>query len=481
MKRFRKDRKPEEVKNPLLQAYFSSLLSLVLCMTMFLGTSYAWFTSEVTNTGNEIYIGTLDVGMYKDTGADTWTDLASNSTSNQSTKLFDQEIRWEPGYTALETIKIVNEGTLNFKYIVSFIENTSEETPSEGESAQSETEQVDVAQYFDVWVYEHTSDKEYEKPESYQDINENNGWLPIGTLKEVLAGKSVLEGDKLEKSSTAGEYPSHTYTIALHMRDDADAAVMGQQITLNVKLVAYQLMYENGDMSNTTEEIVGVTNLETLTQALTESKKVLLTADIVVDDVEDRVTMAGGVLDGNHNTITYEGDREGENSVGVLTCNGGTLRNVTIAGGENGRALYVTTLNSDLFVSNCTLSGAYAFNLNSADETDHIITFTKTTFESWTSYANAAEHVYFTGCTFKDTLKPYGDTTLTDCTFASQKLDVSALEDGESITFVNCTYGETESVDLVVKNTGGTITRECEETVITEIDSNGYLIFGIEN
>ena len=51
--------KPPKVKNLLLQTYFTSLACMILCVSMFFGTSYAWFSSEVTNTTNEIYAGTL--------------------------------------------------------------------------------------------------------------------------------------------------------------------------------------------------------------------------------------------------------------------------------------------------------------------------------------------------------------------------------------------------------------------------------------
>ena len=87
--------KQHPVKNVLLQTCFTSLLSLVLCVTMFLGTTYAWFTSEISNNANEIYIGTLDVGLFKHDGLDgegkiKWADLASNDTN--TTKLFDVSI-----------------------------------------------------------------------------------------------------------------------------------------------------------------------------------------------------------------------------------------------------------------------------------------------------------------------------------------------------------------------------------------------------
>ena len=51
------DKQPK-VKSMLLQTYFTSLLCLILCVTMFFGTSYAWFTSEVNNSANETYVGT---------------------------------------------------------------------------------------------------------------------------------------------------------------------------------------------------------------------------------------------------------------------------------------------------------------------------------------------------------------------------------------------------------------------------------------
>ena len=55
--------KQKKAKNMLLQTYFAGLICFALCVTMFFGTTYAWFTSEVMNEGNEIYIGTLDAKL----------------------------------------------------------------------------------------------------------------------------------------------------------------------------------------------------------------------------------------------------------------------------------------------------------------------------------------------------------------------------------------------------------------------------------
>ena len=41
----------------------ASFLSLALCVSMLVGSTYAWFTDTVTSSGNIIKSGTLDVGM----------------------------------------------------------------------------------------------------------------------------------------------------------------------------------------------------------------------------------------------------------------------------------------------------------------------------------------------------------------------------------------------------------------------------------
>ena len=42
------------------RALITSLISLVLCCVLLLGTTFAWFTDSVTNTGNRIEAGKLD-------------------------------------------------------------------------------------------------------------------------------------------------------------------------------------------------------------------------------------------------------------------------------------------------------------------------------------------------------------------------------------------------------------------------------------
>ena len=473
--------KQPKVKSALLQTYLTSLLCMVLCVTMFFGTSYAWFTSEVNNTANEIYIGTLDVELEKQVGG-AWKSLSELTDGANTTKLFDNNIRWEPGYTALETIKVVNEGDLAFKYVLSFTDGSLAE--------ESKLSIENVAKYFDVWVYDHRDNENVvPAPASYANITaKNSGWENTGSLEELLAGKTVLDGNMvtvrkegqeatdINKGTTDGVATEDTYTIALHMKEEATADVMGQRITLNVKLVAYQMSstQETDGLGGNYDDFTAVMNAEDLSNALGAGKNVLMLSNIAIERADDRLNMAGGVLDGNKETITYAGEQINESSMGVLTTTGGIVRNLTIAGGENGRALYVTKLTSDLFVSDCTLSGAYAFNVNSAEVTGKTMTFVDTTFKSWTSYANVMEHAYFTNCTFENVLRPYGDTTLTNCTFTTAGLDVSALENDETITLINCTYNGVLVEKAVLTANSGEITITENDLIV--VDANKQVV-----
>ena len=178
--------KQPKVKNVLLQTYLTSLLSLVVCVVMFLGASYAWFTSEVNNAGNEIYVGTLNVDLLKKNG-DNWDSLSAVDGEGKNTAhLFGNSIRWEPGYTALETVKVVNKGDLAFRYVMTFTDGTL--------AADSLKALADVAEHFDVWVFSHRANNAAPTAKAYAEITEATGWNPVGTLADVLEGKVVLDG-----------------------------------------------------------------------------------------------------------------------------------------------------------------------------------------------------------------------------------------------------------------------------------------------
>ena len=93
------------------KALFTSVLSLLLCFSMLLGTTFAWFTDSVTSANNVITSGNLDVELYYQAeGQSDWTQV------DESTNVFQRDARWEPGHTEVVKLKVVNEGSLALKY-----------------------------------------------------------------------------------------------------------------------------------------------------------------------------------------------------------------------------------------------------------------------------------------------------------------------------------------------------------------------------
>lgn len=91
------------------RSLIASVLSVLLCIAMLIGTTFAWFTDRVTNVNNKIVAGNLDVELY-------YKDGEEYKTVEADTALFHQDDLWEPGYTQTVYLKVKNEGTLALKY-----------------------------------------------------------------------------------------------------------------------------------------------------------------------------------------------------------------------------------------------------------------------------------------------------------------------------------------------------------------------------
>ena len=94
------------------KALLASVLSMVLCMTMLIGSTFAWFTDTATVGVNTIQAGELKVQLV---AADSDTELTaplSFRDVNGNTNIY-----WEPGTTfRTEGFRIRSDGNLALKY-----------------------------------------------------------------------------------------------------------------------------------------------------------------------------------------------------------------------------------------------------------------------------------------------------------------------------------------------------------------------------
>ena len=109
------------------KAFLASLIVMVVCFAMLIGTTYAWFTDSVSSANNIIQAGNLDVKLeYKTNWSNEWAPVDEN------TKLFKEGALYEPGYTEIVYLRVSNAGSLALKYMLSF--NISNEERSLAES-----------------------------------------------------------------------------------------------------------------------------------------------------------------------------------------------------------------------------------------------------------------------------------------------------------------------------------------------------------
>ena len=92
-------------KNATRNALLTSIMSLLLCVSMLVGTTFAWFTDEVVTGMNTIAAGNLDIEL-----------LANGTEVDSNTKLFSAVEKWEPGVVVYENLQVANVGTLALKY-----------------------------------------------------------------------------------------------------------------------------------------------------------------------------------------------------------------------------------------------------------------------------------------------------------------------------------------------------------------------------
>ena len=103
--------------NSTKKALLASLLSLLLCASMLVGSTFAWFTDTASTAVNSIQAGTLKVELWKgdsneSLGSEPLKWVAADGRAQN-------EILWEPGATySLESFRIKNAGNLALKYKV---------------------------------------------------------------------------------------------------------------------------------------------------------------------------------------------------------------------------------------------------------------------------------------------------------------------------------------------------------------------------
>ena len=206
-------------KRSTKRALLLSALSLLMCVSMLIGSTFAWFTDSVTSAGNKIVSGSLkvDLEMYnKETK--TWKSIKEHNDP-----IFTYEY-WEPGYVDAKLLKVENEGNLALKWKAAFV---------------SDVQLGILADVIDVFVKPGATEAEFESL-SREDLAT---WTNAGTVREFLGGIEASTYGTLTPKGTAGA--TANLGIALKMRETAGNEYQEQTIGFfDIKILATQYTYE---------------------------------------------------------------------------------------------------------------------------------------------------------------------------------------------------------------------------------------------
>lgn len=198
------------------RALFTSGLCLGMSAALLAGATFAWFTDSVTNQGNTIQSGSLQVGFACKslTGSDAYQAVPTQA--DQMGHLFVTE-NWEPGRSQGLDLKVTNDGTLALRYGLYFTNLAVQD----GNDDQTDANLADV---LDVYI---------------TDVNAPNlsGATYLGTLSQLEKG--FVKGGRLVEQKAQDEF-----SVVLKMQEKAGNQYQDCTVSFDVELRATQTAHE---------------------------------------------------------------------------------------------------------------------------------------------------------------------------------------------------------------------------------------------
>ena len=300
------------------RALLTSVMALVMCVVMLVGTTFAWFTDTASTAVNKIQAGNLDVELLMHNG-EKYVNISKEKEpifgSDTSTVAQNNNLNtlWEPGKTQVAYLAIENKGNLALKYKVAL--NVT--NPADGKDLYK------VMQYAIV-------------PDAKLDSAPVQSWT---TGKTVTVGQQPVSG---EVSLAVGA--THYFALLVHMDELAGNNYQNGKVDFDLTVYATQLNSEFDSFGKDYDEDAGyaveVKTADELYKALEKDDNVILTEDISLPDnwtPAGNGTRNGMYFTGDSYTGTFDGNGKTISNVknslfGVVT---GTVKNVTIEAAIN--------------------------------------------------------------------------------------------------------------------------------------------------
>ena len=100
-------------KRSTMRVLLTGVLAMLICLTMLVGATLAWFTASVTSGRNRIISGNLDMELsFKASLKEKYWKIVG-----EDTEVFPDEAVWLPGHTEVIYFRIQNLGNKSRTYL----------------------------------------------------------------------------------------------------------------------------------------------------------------------------------------------------------------------------------------------------------------------------------------------------------------------------------------------------------------------------
>ena len=299
--------------NSTKKALVFALLSTLLCVSMLIGTTFAWFTDTASTAVNKIVAGNLKVELVKEDGSKLTEALKWVSADESA------EILWEPGCTYnLEGFKVKNSGTLALKYKVVI-----------------------------------------------SGVNGNADLLNVLTFTYTVDG-AAFDADSEFKLAAGATSP--VFTISAHMDEAAGNEYKGKELDgIAITVYATQDTVESDSNGNTYDEnaTYPVKTAEGLKTALVSGGVVEIADNITVaDESADAINRIGAdaTVNFGDNRVVLDlpaATSATANWIGVRVAGGDVVFNANNGGVQTAanQELYAVTVGTTTTTANLTING----------------------------------------------------------------------------------------------------------------------------
>ena len=459
------------------RALLTSVLALLMCVTMLVGATFAWFTDTASTGVNKIQAGNLDIKVEYRTTADGNWQLLDNATD-----LFGAAgTLFEPGHTRVVELRITNAGNLALKYKIGT--NVVSETAGTNKGGNP----YKLSDYLKVGT---TSIQQYNPTDQISSLMERlifqkgdfGMWTArdfanfeleytsSGNVHALEPGAAQILGIKVYMPETVGN------------EANAISTEKAASINFGLNVVATQYTVENDSFGTQYDkdaplDFEPVSTADELKAAAANGKNVQLTQDVALTDAltfNNAVTidLNGKTLTSSLNSAGYSlvakadativnGTYKGTGSARGIGAYGNlTMRNVTVdvAGQvgvacsaadrqytiedstiKGGYALCNFNNNATINVSNSTLEGKNTGFYHNGSNSGLNLTVTGTKINAGNNGTDATG-VYISGSTATRDAGGYQKASFTDCTVkGNAAIEVKYTD----LTLNNCTVTAT--------------------------------------